>query len=81
MARAELELVMAAQASALRLCLARSATADKTPEVHTARGVLGSLDTMKSLGRYERRALTRWLRSIDEFQNALTEKGGLNYRL
>ena len=51
------------------------AAADKTPEVHNAEGVLGSLEALKSLARYERRALTRWFRCLDDMQIAMVEKG------
>ena len=74
-ARAELEEVMAARASVLQLNIAAKNSGVKTPEVHTAEGVLHSLERLKSLQRYERRALTRWFRSLDEFQQDFSKKG------
>lgn len=61
-ARVQLEEVMAVRASFLQLFVARSATVDKTPAVEEA---LGRLAVLKSLARYERRALTRWFKCLE----------------
>jgi hypothetical protein len=79
-ARVRLEEVVSMRASVQQLCIARGAAADKTPEVHNAEGILGSLEVLKSLARYERRALTPWFRCLDNLQNAKVERG-YNYKL
>jgi hypothetical protein len=72
-ARAQLEEVDAVRASILQSC--STGNANQTREVQLASGILNALDDLKRLERYERRALTRWLKSLVALEEAETKLG------
>src|SRR5215211_729351 len=73
-ARVRLEEVLSVRTSAVRLAQSRRLSlAGGNPELLTAEGVMNSIQCLKRLARYERRALTQWFRSLERLQEGGAE--------